>query len=149
MSSFPVFDYLWSLFNFMSIESMMLSNHLILCCTLLLLPSIFPSIRVFSNEPALHISRPKCWSFSISPSDEYFRVDFLKDWLVLSLCSPRDSRVFSSATIQKHQFFSAQASILQLKEESQPPLKCCLNLLSLSVYISHPLLNSALLRAHF
>ena len=47
------------------------SNHLILCCPLLLLPSIFPSIRVFSNESALHISWPKYWSFSISPSNEY------------------------------------------------------------------------------
>ena len=57
----------------MSIESMMPSNHLILCCPLLLLPSIFPSIRVFSNESALHISWPKSWSFSfsISPSNEH------------------------------------------------------------------------------
>jgi len=66
----------------MSTESMMPSNHLILCCPLLLLPSIFPSIRVFSNEPALHIRWPKYWSFSsnISPYDEYsglisFRTD--------------------------------------------------------------------------
>ena len=57
----------------MSIELMMLSNQLILCCSLLLLPSIFSSIRVFSNESALHLRRPKFWSFSfsISPSDEY------------------------------------------------------------------------------
>ena len=57
----------------MSIESVMPSNHLILCCPLLLLPSIFPSIRVFSNESALHIRWPKYWSFSfsISPSNEY------------------------------------------------------------------------------
>ena len=55
----------------MSIESMMLSNHLILCCPFLLLPSIFTCIRVFSNESALHISWPKYWSFSISPSNEY------------------------------------------------------------------------------
>ena len=62
-----------SLPKLMSIESVMPSNHLILCCPLLLLPSIFPSIRVFSNESALHIRRPKDWSFSfnISPSNEH------------------------------------------------------------------------------
>ena len=68
----------------MSIELMMPSNHLILCCPLLLLPSIFPSIRIFSNEASLHIRWPKCWSFSfnISPSNKnsgliYFRMDWL------------------------------------------------------------------------
>ena len=60
-----------SLLKFMSIESVMLSNHLILCRPLLLLPSILPSIRVFSNESARHIRWPKYWSFSISPSSEY------------------------------------------------------------------------------
>ena len=69
-----------SLLKLMSIESMMPSNHLILCHPLFLLPSIFPSIRVFSNELVLHIRWPKCWSFSISPSNEYsgfisFRID--------------------------------------------------------------------------
>ena len=61
-----------SLLKFMSIESVMPSIHLILCCLLLLLPSIFPSIRVFSNESTLHIRGPKFWSFSlcISPSNE-------------------------------------------------------------------------------
>ena len=63
----------WSLLNLMSIESVMPSNHLILCRPFLLLPSIFPSIRVFSNESLLHIRWPKYWSFSfsISPSNEY------------------------------------------------------------------------------
>ena len=61
----------WSLLKLMSIESVMPSNHLILCCPLLLLPSVFPSIRVFSNGSALHIRQPKYWSFSISPSNEY------------------------------------------------------------------------------
>ena len=63
----------WSLLRFMSIELVMLSNHLIFCCSLLLLPSTFPSIRVFSNESALCIRWPKYWSFSfsISPSNEY------------------------------------------------------------------------------
>ena len=84
-----------SLLKLMSIESVMPSNHLILCCLLLLLPSIFPSIRVFSNESALSIRWPKYWSFtfSISPFNEWiFRVDFLLDWLVQSLCCPRDSQ---------------------------------------------------------
>jgi len=70
----------------MSIESVMLSNHLILCHPLLLLPSIFPSIRVFSSESALHIRWPKYWSFSfsISPSNEYAGlISFRMDWLDL------------------------------------------------------------------
>ena len=70
-----------SLSKLMSIESVIDSNHLILYCPLLLLPSIFPSIRVFSSESALYIRWPKYWSFSISPSDEYsglnsFRIDW-------------------------------------------------------------------------
>ena len=60
-----------SLLKLMSIEWVMLSNYLILCCPLLLLASIFPSIKVFSNESALHIRWPKYWSFSINPSNEY------------------------------------------------------------------------------
>ena len=70
----------------MSIKSMMPSNHLILCCPLLLLPSIFPSIRVFSNESALHIRWPKYWSYSfnISPSNEHLGlISFRMDWLDL------------------------------------------------------------------
>ena len=71
-----------SLLKFMPIESVMLFNHLILCGPLFPLPSVFPSIRVFSNESALHIRWPKYWSFSISPSNEYsglisFRIDLL------------------------------------------------------------------------
>ena len=61
----------WSLLKLMTIESVMPSNHLILCCPLLLLSSIFPSMRVFSNESDLHIRWPKYWSYSISPSNEY------------------------------------------------------------------------------
>ena len=75
-----------SLLKLMSIESVMPSNHLILCRSLLLLPSIFPSIRVFSNESALHIRWPKYWSFSfnISPSNEHSRlISFRMDWLDL------------------------------------------------------------------
>ena len=73
MPGFPVHHQLRSLLKLMSIESVMPSNHPILCCPLLLSPSIFPSIRVFSNESVLHIRWPKYWnfSFSISPSNEY------------------------------------------------------------------------------
>ena len=76
----------WSLLTFMPIESVMTSNHLILCQLLLLLPSIFPSIRVFSIESVLHIRWPKFWnfSFSISPSNQYSGlISFRIDWLDL------------------------------------------------------------------
>ena len=67
--------------KFRSTELVMPSNHLILCRPLLLLPSVFTSIRVFSNELALHIRRPKCWSFSISPFNENSRlISFRIDW---------------------------------------------------------------------
>ena len=73
-----------NLLKLMSIASVIPSNHLILCRPLLLLPSIFPSIRVFSNESALHIRWPKCWNFSISPSSEYSGViSFRTDWFDL------------------------------------------------------------------
>ena len=97
----------------MCIESVMPSNHLILCHPLLLLPSIFPSIRVSSNESALHIRWPKYWSFrfSISPSNEHsglisFSIDGLN-----SLLSKGLSRVFSNTTVQKYQFFGTQLSL--------------------------------------
>ena len=76
----------WSLLKLMSTESVMPSNHLILCCPLLLPPSIFPSIRVFSNESVLRIRWSKYWSFSfsISPSSEYSElISFRMDWLNL------------------------------------------------------------------
>ena len=75
----------WSLLKLMAIESVMPSNHLLLCHPLLLLPSIFPSIRrIFSNESALHIRWPKHWSFNISPSSEYSGlISFRMDWLDL------------------------------------------------------------------
>ena len=78
----------WSLLKFISIESVMLSNHLILCCHILLLPSIFPSIRVFSNESALRIRWPKYCSFSlnISPSNEYSGLTSSRiDWFDLAV----------------------------------------------------------------
>ena len=84
----------WSLLKFMSIELVMPSNHLILCHPLLLLPSVFPSIKVFSNESVLRIRWPKYWSisFSISPSNEYsglisFRIDWLDLLAVDTPCS--------------------------------------------------------------
>ena len=74
----------WSLLKLMSIKLMMPSNHFILCCPLLLLPSIFPSIRVFSNESVLHIRWPKYWSFSINPSNKYSGlISFRIDWFYL------------------------------------------------------------------
>ena len=78
----------------MSIESVMPSNHLILCRPLLLLPSVFSSIRIFSNESALHIRWPKYWSFSFnnSPSNEHLGLISLWDGLVGSSCSSRDSQ---------------------------------------------------------
>ena len=71
MPGFPVHHQLPDLLRLMSIELVMPFNHLILCCPLLLLPSVFPSIRVFSNESVLCIRWPKDWSFSISPSSAY------------------------------------------------------------------------------
>ena len=101
------------LFKFISIELVMWSNDLILCRPVLLLPSIFPSIRVFSNESVLHIRWSKYWSFNfrISLSNDYsglisFRMDC---WI--SLQSKGLSRVFSNTTVQKHQFFDTQLSL--------------------------------------
>ena len=91
--------------KFISIEMVMPSNHLILCRPLLFPSSIFPSIRVFSNESVLHIRWPKYWSFSfnISPSKEH--------WGLISLQSKGLSRVFSNTRVQKHQFFGTQPSL--------------------------------------
>ena len=98
----------WNLLKLMSIELVMPSNHLILCCPLLLLPSIFPSIRVFSNETVLCIRWPKYWSFSfsISPSNEYAGlISFRMDWLdILAVQGTLKS------LLQHH---SSKASILQ------------------------------------
>ena len=102
-----------SLLKLMSIESVMPSNHLILCHPLLLLPSVFPSIRVFSNESVLPIRWPKyqSFSFSISPSNEYSELISFRTDALISLQSKGLSRVFSNTTIQKHQFFGAQFSL--------------------------------------
>ena len=101
-----------SLLKLLSIDSVMPSNYLILCCPLLLRPSIFPSIRVFSNESVLHIRLPKIWSFSfsINPSSEYSGlISFRIGWLDL-LAIQGTLSVFSNTTVQKHQFFSVQLS---------------------------------------
>ena len=100
-----------SLLKLMPTESVIPSNHLILCRPLLLLPSIFPSIRVFSNESVLHIRWPKYWSFSlsISPSNEYTGlISFSMDWLVFHAVQ---GTLFSSTTVRKHLFSGAQPSL--------------------------------------
>ena len=111
MPGFPAFTIFWNLLKLISIKSMMPSNHLKLCHPLLSLPSIFHSIRVFSNESALWIRWPKYWSFNISPSSEYSELISLTiDWLI-SLLYKGLSRVFTTTTVRKHQFFSAQPSL--------------------------------------
>ena len=97
----------WSLLKLMSIESVMPSNHLILCCLFLSLSSILPSIRVFSNESVLHIRWPNYWSFSfsISPSNEYSGlISFRMDWL--------DLLVVQGTLKSLLQHYSSKASIL-------------------------------------
>ena len=92
--------------NFMSIELVMPSNRLILCHLLLLLPSIFPSIRVFCNESALHIRWPRCWSFTISPSNEYSgQISFRIDWF--------DLLAIQETLKSLLQNYNSKASILQ------------------------------------
>ena len=113
-----------SLLKLMSIESVMPSNHLILCCPLFLPPSFIPSIRVFSNESVL-IRWSKYWSFSfsISPSMN------IQDWFPLgwtgwiSLLSKRLSRVFSSTTVQKHSFFGILEWAVKWAELPYPGVK--------------------------
>ena len=98
----------WSLLKLTSIELVMPYNYLIFCCPLLLLPSVFPSIRVFSNESALHIRWPKYWSFSfnISPSNEHSGlISFRMDWL--------DLLVVQGTLKSLLQHHSSKASILQ------------------------------------
>ena len=107
----------WSLLKLMSIESVMPSNHLILCRPLFLLPSIFPSIRVFSNESVLCLRWPKYWSFSISPSNEYSGlISFRIDWLdLLAILGTLKS------LLQHH---SSEASILQCSAFFMVQLSC-------------------------
>ena len=107
-----------SLLKLMSTESMLPSNHLILCCPLLLLPLIFPSIRVFSSESVFHIRWPKYWSFSfnIGPSNEYSGlISFRTDWLDIlafqgTLKSLLQHHSSKASTLQRSAFFIAQVS---------------------------------------
>ena len=109
--AFISFTISWSLLKLMSTEVMMPSNYLIFCHPLLLLPSIFLSLRVFSNESALCIRWPKYWSFTISLSNEYSGlISFRMHWLDLFCCS-RDSQESTSTTVQKHQFFGTEPSL--------------------------------------
>ena len=117
-----------SLLKLMSIESIMPSNHLILCCSLLLLPSIFPNIRVLSKELTLRIRWTKYWSisFSINTSNEHSGLISIRVTGLIFLLSKRLSRVFTSTTIQKQQYFSTQPSLwsnshihIQLLEKPQ------------------------------
>ena len=107
----------WSLFKLMSIELVMPSNHLTICHLLLFLPSIFPSLRVFSDESIFHIRWPNYWSFSfnINPSNEYSRLTYLGWTGWISLQSHGDSQPFQQGTLnsllQKCQFFGTQLSL--------------------------------------
>ena len=98
----------------MSIEFVILSNHLIFCCPLLLLPSVFPSIRVFSNASVLCIRWPKCRSFSISPSNEYSGlISFRIDWFDLiavqgTLKNLLQHHSFKASVLQRSAFFMVQ-----------------------------------------
>ena len=99
----------WSLPKLMSVESVMPSNHLILCCPLLLLPSIFPSIRVFSDESALHqVAKELEFQLQHQSFQRTPRTDLLQDGLVGSPCSPRDSKESSPTP----QFKSINSSVL-------------------------------------
>ena len=110
---FPVLHYSQSLLKLMSIDSVMPSSHRNLCHPLLLPPSIFPSIRVFFNESSLCIRWPKYWSFSfsINPSNGYSGLIPLGWTCWVSLQSKGLPRVFSSTTVQKHQFFGTRPSL--------------------------------------
>ena len=115
---FPVHHRSQSLLKLVSIESVMPSNHLILCSPLLLLPSIFPSIRVFSSESVLHIRWPKDWSFSfnINPSNEYSGlISFMMDWLDLlavqgTLKSLFQNHSSKASILRRSAFFIVQLS---------------------------------------
>ena len=103
-----------SLRKLMSIKSLMPSSHLILCCHPLLLPSVFPSIRVFSSESVLHIKWPNYWSFSfsISPVSEYSGlISFRMDWLDLLAVQGTLKSLLQHHSSKKHQFFSVQLSL--------------------------------------
>ena len=111
----------WSLPKFMFIESVIPSNHIILCHPVFLLPSIFPSIRVFSNELALYIMWPKYWSFSISSSNEYsglisFRMNWLDLLAVQGILKSFLQHHSSKASILQCLAFIVQLAAMKLKD---------------------------------
>ena len=118
MPGFPFLHCLWSLLRLVSIEPMMLSNHLILCHPLLLLPSVFPSFRVFSNESTVCIRWPKYWSFSISQSNEFLGLISLRiDWLDLldvqgTLKSLLQHHIWKASILRHSAFFMVHLSHL-------------------------------------
>ena len=120
----------WSLLKLISIESVMPSNHLILCCPLLLLPSIFPNIRIFSSESVLHIRWPKYWSFtfSIRPSNGYSGlISFRMDWLDLlavqgTLKSLLQHHSSKASILRRSAFFMVQLSHLYVTTGKTIPL---------------------------
>ena len=128
MPGFPVHHHSQSLLKIMSPELVMVSNHLILCHPLLLLPSVFPSIRVFSNESVLRIRWPKYWSSasaSILPmnTQDWFLSGFT-GWISLQFKGL--SRIFPNTTVQKHQFYGTQLSLysishIQLEKQLEKP----------------------------
>ena len=128
----PFFLISRNFFKFMSIESVRLSNQLILYWLLLLLPLIFPRLGVFTNESTLNIRWQNYWSFSISPSNEYLGLNFLFDWLIWSLCSPRDSQSFlqhqnlKASILQCSGFFMVQLSHLYMTTRKIRALTICI-----------------------
>ena len=129
----PVHHQLLEFTKLMSIESVMPSSHLILCLPLLLLPLIFPSIRVFSNESTVRIRWPKYWSFSfnISPSNEHpGLISFTMDWLDL-LAVQGTLKSLLQHHVQKHQFFGSQLSL-----QSNSDVHTC-HLLKCPVFMRH------------
>jgi len=115
--AFPSYTISQNLFKLMSIELVMPSNHLVLCCPLFLLPLIFPSIRAFSNELALLIRWPEYWGFSISPSKEYsglvsFRIDIFDLLVVQGTLKSLLQHHSLNASILQHSIFMVQLSHL-------------------------------------
>ena len=107
----------WSLLKFLSIEWVILSNHLMFCGPLLLLPSIFPRIRIFSSELAFHLKFPKYWSFTFTSDSSKYISDSSKEYSPLGLTgliflqTKEVKIIFLSTTIYRHQFFNTQPSL--------------------------------------
>ena len=133
-----LFSISWRLLKLMSIELIMPSNNVILCCPLLFLPSIFPSTRVFSNELAFHIRWPKYWSFSISPSNEYSGlISFGMDWLDLlavqgTLKSLLQHYNLKASILQCSGFFMVQLSHLYMTMKNNNSETLCHTVLQIN-----------------